>query len=276
MNSEKIGRLKVVYHPEDQDTADLIEGACEKALELAKSVWGLTAPEHCAIYVVTSWWESVFRPAPWPWRIVFAANIPIWIWRVRRTWSYAAGWTQRYGRRVAIGIKPPRLLEISDRSIGSQIFMEEKDVHVKIQQVTCHELVHACSAHLKLPAWLNEGLAMLTVDRFMNKPSVKLRSLDLLRNYVPKSAPPTYRKLSRMSKDAIAYHTVRGYWIVRFLEETQPGFLPALLSRKRNARQIERELSAVLAMEPKLLWQKIDDLLIDHFNLQEIHLPASN
>ena len=104
MLCEKIGRLKVVYHPEDQDTADVIEGACEKALELANSAWGLTAPEHCAIYVVTSWWESVFRPASWPWRIVFAANLPIWIWRVRRTWSYAAGWTQRYGRRVAIGI----------------------------------------------------------------------------------------------------------------------------------------------------------------------------
>ena len=30
----------------------------------------------------------------------------------------------------------------------------------KIQHLTCHELVHACTAHLRLPFWLNEGIAV--------------------------------------------------------------------------------------------------------------------
>jgi hypothetical protein len=66
---------------------------------------------------------------------------------------------------VAIGIKPPRLLEQSDRSIGVRMFVDEKDMKVNVQHVTCHELVHACSAHLELSTWLNEGIATVTTDQ---------------------------------------------------------------------------------------------------------------
>jgi hypothetical protein len=265
MKSRTISHVTLMFDPGEQDTVDLIGSACEKAIQLAQEMWGLGPPEDCRIYVMTSWWGFVFQSAPWPWRILLGATVPFWCFRARRTWPYSAAWTQRYGKRVTIGVKPPRLLEQSDRSIGVRMFVEEKDMKVNVQHVTCHELVHACSAHLKLPMWLNEGIATVTTDRFLERPTIRRETLEFMRNFVPKAAPPTYRELSRMGGEAIAYHGMRGYWLVRYLEEKCPGFLRQMFSLRRNAKTIEREMVIELGMEPESFWSEIDGVVVGHF-----------
>lgn len=265
MKSRTIGHVLLVYDHGDQDTADLIGGVCEKAIQLAQENWGLEPPQDCRIYVMTSWLGFVFQSAPWSWRILLGATMPLWGFRARRTWSYSAAWTQRYGGRVAIGVKPSRLLAQSDRSIGVRMFVEEKDVNVNVQHVTCHELVHACSAHLRLPMWLNEGIATVTVDRFLGRPTIKQETLEFMRGFVPKAKPPTYRELSRMKGEAIAYHGMRGYWLVRYLEEERPGFLRRVFSLRQDARAIKREMATELGMEPESFWSEIDGVIVAHF-----------
>ena len=265
MKSSAISGVTVVADPAEQNTVDLIGSACARAIQLSQEMWGLGPPEDCRIYVMTSWLGFVFQSAPWPWRILLGATMPLWCFRARRTWPYSAAWTQRYGRRVAIGVKPPRLLEQSDRSIGVRMFVEEKDMKVNVQHVTCHELVHACSAHLRLPTWLNEGIATVTVDRFLEKPTIRQETLEFMRGFLPKAATPTYRELSRMGGEAIAYHGMRGYWLVRYLEEKHPGFLRRMLSLHLDPKVIEQEMIVELGMEPGRFWNEIDDAMIDHF-----------
>jgi hypothetical protein len=166
---------------------------------------------------------------------------------------------------VAIGVKPARLLERSDRSIGARMFVEESDAAVKVRQVTCHELVHACSAHLRLPAWLNEGIAVMTVDRFAGRPTIREETLGLMRDRSPGTLPPTYRELSRLDGAAIAYHNVRGYWLVRYLEAEHPGFLMRMLSQRRHPKAIEREVAAELGIGPADFWVEIDGVLVGYF-----------
>jgi hypothetical protein len=245
----------------------LIGSACAKALPLIQEIWGLETPEDCRIYVMTSWLGFVFQSAPWHWRILLGATMPFWCFRARRTWPYSAAWTQRYGRRVAIGVKPPRLLEQSDKSFGVRMFVEEKDMRTNVQQVTCHELVHACSAHLKLPVWLNEGIATVTADRFLERRTILKETLELVKSFRPKRIPPTYRELSRMSGETFVYHAVRGYWLVRYLEEERPGFLKRMFSLRRDSRAIEREMAMELGMEPGSFWSEIDDVVVGHFEL---------
>jgi hypothetical protein len=145
------------------------------------------------------------------------------------------------------------------------MFVEEKDMQVNVQHVTCHELVHACSAHLRLPTWLNEGIATVTVDRFLKRPTIRRETLAFMRGFLPKAAPPTYRELSRMGGEAIAYHGMRGYWLVRYLEENHPGFLKRMFSLHRDPKVIEQEMIVELGMEPERFWSEIDDVMIDHF-----------
>ncbi|NIS80861.1 MAG: hypothetical protein GTO14_11775 [Anaerolineales bacterium] len=264
MRSRTIGAVTLVFDPEEQETADLIQGACEKAIHLAQEIWGLKPPEDCRIYVMTSWLGFVFQSAPWPWRILLGATMPFWYFRVRRTWPYSAAWTQRYGRRVGIGVKPPRLIEQSDRSIGIRMFVEQKDMKVNVQHVTCHELVHACSAHLRLPMWLNEGIATVTTDRFAGKPTIRRETLEFIRDFMPKAAPPTYRELSRMGAEAIVYHGTRGYWLVRYLEQEHPGFLRDMFSQHRDAKTIERATVSKLGMEGERFWNEIDEVVVSY------------
>ena len=269
MKSTTVSNVKVVYAIGEQGTADIIRGTCEKAIQLAWEMWGLKAPEDCRIYVMTSWLGFVFQSAPWAWRILLGATLPFWAFRARRTWPYSAAWTQRYGSRVAIGVKPPRLLEQSDRSIGIRMFVEEENMQLNVQHVTCHELVHACSAHLTLPMWLNEGIATLTVDQFLGRPTIRQETLAFMRDYLPKAAPPTYRALSRMGGEAIVYHGVRGYWLVRYLEDEHAGFLKRMLSRQRDWDELEREVAMQLHIEPASFWSEIDGMLAGHFESKQ-------
>ena len=260
-----VDALSLECEPKDEATAQVIASACNEALRLAKASWGIDPPSDCRLYVMTSWRGFIFQSAPWPWRVMLALNYPLWSGRARRTWPYSAGWTQHYGRRIAIGIKPPRLLETSDKSVGVHMFVEEKDPVAKIRHLTCHELIHAASAHLHLPDWLNEGLAAASVDRFMGKPTIREDSLGLLQRTQPKGVPPSYRAMSRLRGETLAYHAIRGYWIVRFLEDTQPGFLRGLLSTRQAPAAIERLVAEHLGLQPHGLWREIDDLVIRHF-----------
>jgi len=261
----QVGALRIEFAPEDGSTAGVMAEACDEALRLAKASWGLDPPADCRLYVMTSWRDFVFRSAPWPWKVVLALYYPLWSGRVRRMWPISAGWTQHYGRHIAIGIKPPRLLEISDKSVGVHMYVEEKDPVAKVRHLTCHELIHAASAHLRLPAWLNEGLAAVSVDRFMGQPTIREDSLGLLRHNPTKSSPPSYRAMARLRGEALAYHAIRGYWIVRFLEDTQPGFLRGLLSTRQAPAAIERLVAEHLDLQPHGLWREIDDLVVRHF-----------
>ena len=265
MKQITMGNIAVVYHPDEKDTAELIAAACERAIELSKKNWGLESPVECRIFVMTSWLGFVFQSAPWSWKILLGATIPFWAFRARRMWPYSAAWTQKYGRKVAIGVKPPHLLEQSDRSIGTRILVKEEDMTVNVQNVTCHELVHACSAHLRLPAWLNEGIAVFTVDQFSGKQTIRQDTLELVRDFLPKAPPPTYRRLSRMAGDAIAYHGVRGYWLVRYLEERHPGFLRKMFSFPRDAKTIEREMASELKLAAETFWKDIDGVMVEYF-----------
>ncbi len=142
MKSRTIGNVVLVYDPGEQDTADLIGGACEKVIQLAQENWGLEPPDDCRIYVMTSWLRFVFQSAPWSSRILLGVTMPFWCFRARRTWPYSAAWTQRYGRRVAIGVKPARLLEQSNRSMEVRMFVEEKDMKIGVKSaVDCYSVI---------------------------------------------------------------------------------------------------------------------------------------
>lgn len=265
----QVGTLRIEFASEDESTAGVMAEACGQVLRLARAIWGLDPPADCRLYVMTSWRDFVFRSAPWPWKVALALVYPLWSGRVRRMWPISAGWTQRYGRRTAIGIKPPRLLDVSDKSVGVHLFVEERDPIAKIRHLACHELTHAASAHLRLPAWLNEGIAAVAVDRFLGQATIRRESLNLLQRVQPKSPPPSYRTLHRFRGEVLAYHAVRGYWIVRALEDTSPGFLREMLGRRQSHPAIERLVAGQFGLPPADLWLRIDHLVVAHFRGQD-------
>ncbi len=265
MQLQEINGLTLHYDAEHRDAAALIRDACERTVEIIAEAWGLDVPQDCHVYVMTSWSAFLYDAAPWHWRVLLAATLPLWFLRVRRMWSYAGGWAQCFSHRRAVGVKPPDLLQRADSSIGARVFAHVDDPRVRVGHITCHELTHAFTAHLRLPAWLNEGLAMVTVDRYAGADTVKPETLGALRSDGRATRPKGYGRLGVRDPEDLIYHTTRGYWVTRFLAETNPDLLPDLL-KHRQERALECTIEEALGLVEGELWSKIDDVVVDHFD----------
>lgn len=261
METQSVGDIKVFFAASEREAAELIGAAAEKSARLIREHWGLAMPPDVRLYVMTSWLAPMFHAASWPWKILMGIKLPLWGWGARRLWQVAGGWAQQLGRRRMVGVKPPRLIQASDSGLGARIFVPEPDMARKVEQITCHELTHAATAHLKLPAWLNEGLAMLTVDRFVGRPTVKAESAAALAH-----APDILhsRRLPQDS-DALVYVYVHGYWLTRYFEETQPGILKGLLTQRYPHAELEARIAAAYGIEQVTFWRDLDERVAAYF-----------
>jgi hypothetical protein len=187
---------------------------------------------------------------------------------VNRLWKLAGGWQQQYGRRRAVGVKPPRIRQLADTSIGKRIFVQDGSMDEKVRQTTCHELTHAFTAHLRLPMWLNEGMAMVTVDRFAGKPTVKPETVHVLKSTSQGAASQGYRKVLRADANTMVYQVVRGYWLTRYIEDTQRDLLRGLLQHRQPQKVLEGKVAAAYGMEPAGFWRSIDSVVATHFGEQ--------
>jgi len=264
METRSIHGLTLFFEAEDWGAAELIGDACDRSVDLLREMWGLEAPAECRVYVMTSWPRFLFHSAPWPWRIYLAATLPLRYARIQKVWDMAGGWAQRYGQRRVIGIKPPRLLREVDAGLRRRIFVQ-REVDEWVQHNTCHELVHAFSDHLRLPTWLHEGLAMVTVDRFAGKPTVKADTLEALTRQSPGMRPQERYGGTAVDPDRLLYLAARGYWITRYLADTQPGLLRGLLEQRQSHEVLEGTLAAGLGMSRDEFWSRIDGMVLAHF-----------
>jgi hypothetical protein len=264
METRAIGNLHLYFKAGEEAAAELIESTCRRSLELIRDLWGLEAPEDCRVYVMTSWLRTLFHAAPWSWRIYLAITLPLRYARIQKVWGMAGGWAQRYGQRRVIGIKPPRLLEAVDAGLRERVFVR-RDADEWVQHNTCHELVHACSDHLGLPAWLHEGLAMVTVDRFAGRPTVKAETLAALASGAGERGSQEKARALSADPEALVYLAVRGYWMTRYLAEEEPGLLREQLARQQSHEALEAVLAAGLGMRGEEFRGRIDGMVAAHF-----------
>jgi hypothetical protein len=257
--------VELLFPKGEEEAADLIERAVARSLTVIHQKWDLPEARRCRVYVMTAWLPAVLHSTPWYLLPASLLALPFWAPRIRRLWPATGGWTQRFGGRPAVGIKPPWLLEKADRTVGEMLFLKEPDPRKKAEHVTCHELTHALTAHLHLPAWLNEGVAMLSVDAYAGSPTVRAASLHLLPGGEQGRSPQQYLKLLGMKPKELAGPYARAYWVTRFLDEQRPAFLRRLLAERRSHRSIEKEMAATLALPRRNLWRSVDRVVADHF-----------
>lgn len=256
--------IRIYTAPGEDEISGIISATCQGAFNVARELWGLAAPRDCRIYVTGSWWRLFYDATPWLLKPFLITSMPFWAPAARRIWPRAGAMTlkMRYGRRVTIGVKPPALLKASDSSVGELLYVHEPDMQIKLRHLVCHELTHACSAFLKLPMWLNEGIAMLSVEHYLGKRVISRNTLAMLREHPPRCVPPTYRAMSRMDARGMALHTARGYWLVELLERTQPGFLKGIFSEKQKLHFLEKQMAGLLGLPPQQFWQRVDERVL--------------
>jgi hypothetical protein len=227
--------------------------------------WDLAPPADCRVYVMTDWRQFLFHSAPWPWKVYLALTLPLVARRASRIWPYAGGWALQYGSRRVVGVKPPHVIKSSDRSLGEQIFLQDRDLSEIVQTVTCHELVHAFTFHLKLPTWLHEGLATLAMEHYLDRRIVRQETLE---NLVSLSAGEKEGAAGRLRVDdpqALISQYARGYWLTRYIDETKPELLKELLAERISSKELEEKVASAFGKDRERFWKDIDCKLISWY-----------
>jgi hypothetical protein len=270
MESLHVDGLTLFFPAEERAAAELVRQACAATIPLIRDSWGVATPEDVRIYVATSaaWLRAMFHAAPWRWRPSMVVSLPLWYPRGRRLWQVAGGWQQQLGSRRVICVKPPRFLAQAATSPGDHIFIREEDPEAKVQQIAVHELTHAWTADLKLPSWLNEGLAMVTTERFAAKPMVRPDSLALLEQPGEMEGSLSKQAARPGGMDVVIALYARGYWRTRYLEETQPDLLKTLLAQPHPPKNWESAIAVACNADSKSFWPVKDAMLVTYFRRQ--------
>jgi hypothetical protein len=265
MDSKSFNGLTLYFDREERESAEIIEKACRKSIQTIDESWGLKPPQDCRVYVLTSWPRCVFQGAPPKYQFMLALTLPIWYSEFKQRWKYAGGWAQRYGDRQVVGIKTLHLIEHASESMGESIFIKQDSLEENVLSITCHELTHAYTSHLSLPIWLHEGLAMVTVDHCLQKETVKRDTLDILHTTSEEVQNSEKIDLRAQSKEDIINLYVRGYWVTRFLAETQPKLLRSCLGKRYSSQELEEKIAAGYGVAPEVVWSEIDSQVVNYF-----------
>ena len=265
METRSISGVNIYYAAADEKTVELLCAACETSFQTIQATWQLPVPEDCRVYLMDSWPRCVFLGAPLASQILLGLTLPIWYRDFRMRWEYAGGWSQRYGQRQVVGIKTPRLIAGATNALGESLFVQEVDVEKKYLSIVCHELTHACTDHLRLPSWLNEGLAMVSVDRCLEKQTVLEETLSLLESAPGDGQPIEKLDLTALTRQQVILLYVRGYWLTRYLQETHSDLICELLTAQMASGEIEVRIAKDLNLSRDRFWQEADELLVQHY-----------
>ena len=266
MEKIPISGLTLYYDAEENEAVDEIVLACERSVETITSSWQLDAPLDCRVYIMTTWPRCVFQGAPLVSQIVLGLTLPLWYADFKKRWRYAGGWSQRYGDRQVVGIKAPRLIAQTPKPIGESIFIIEENLEQKVLSIVCHELTHAFSSHLRLPTWMHEGLAMVSTDRCLGKPTVLQGTIQLLKEENQEQKGAEKINLNTQSREDIIQLYVRGYWLTRYLVESQPELVHKLLNERLSHQELEGLIASELGIGQEAFWQEIDQLVVAKYN----------
>ena len=198
-------------------------------------------------------------------RIPAAISFPVWHMQTNRVRRLCGGLTQPRKGHPSIGIKSIQTIARTDTSVGNLIYIKAPATKDKLEHILCHEMTHAFSAHLDLPLWLNEGIAMVSVDKYFGKQTVREDTLNYLQNSRLRLYNAGYDDLPQMKKQSMAYYYTRGYWITRFLMEQHPQVLKKALSKKQSHRSLEHQIASALGISRHAFLANIDDLVLEYF-----------
>jgi len=249
--------------------ANTLKNYLDEIVRFIEETWKINSPENLNVYIVDSMLKFVFHSSSLLKKLLLIIFFPLWYYKAKKLWPFSAAWTLRAKKNPIIDIKSPDELKNSDPSIGKDIYTNDaygNNYKSKWIGLACHELVHAFTSSQFLSLWLNEGIAQLTVEKFLNKETISTDTIVSLKNNAGKAKNINYRNIHRMEKSLITYSLVRGYWITRYLDEKYPKLLKEIVSNKIMGKKIKKLLVQKTEIDPDGNCMETDLLISNYFN----------
>ena len=238
-----------VFFPDNhRRSAEDISAAVEATSRFLRDQWSLQPPANCEVHVLTDVFSFIAETVPRHLKLLVALTKPLWRARAERAFEIAGGWMLPWPGRMAVGVKPPGLLASAQTQLGERLFVPVLDLTEKVRHITCHELTHAWTAHLRFPPWINEGLAMRAVDHVVGYPTVRRETYAEASWDLSALDPKAYRRVNSTDHEALLKLYATGYWLTRRLEDRAPNTLRDLLNHRRSSGEINRLVSDAIGL----------------------------
>lgn len=247
-----------------RETESLLGEACCRAVDFLGSTWQLATP-NCHVYVTTKWQTILLEHPPFFWKTLYSLGLSILKNRRERLetlWQRSAGWFQRFGKVCLIAVKP--LTYFQTVNLQQSPLYKSMNASQKFCNTLVHELTHAFTAHLKLPLWLNEGVALLAAEQALGYGGFREGTLELL--HTPRKSI-SYFKLPSLGGEDFFYHYAKGYWLTRYLEEY--GALEPLLKKRQSYSTINKYIQKLFNNQPT------DKVLYNHYKTSQQAKPST-
>lgn len=231
--------VPIYFEESDRDTARVVADTVSQTMRIVMDRWALPIPASCRVYVLTTWEAFLSDSVPFWLRLPVWLCRPLWHSRVNRAHELAGGWMLPWPGRPCVGVKTPEQLSKTKLTLGDRLFKPVANSVEKVRHITCHEFTHACSAHLRLPPWLNEGLAMRAVDHLVGHGTVMEETREVAEIDPIAVDSRAYRRISVNDHDTLIRLYAAGYWATRRIDEESPDRLAQLLSKRRPRSELE-------------------------------------
>lgn len=261
------GAIEVPIYFEEHhgELAGLAHDSMDSIITFNRDQWKLDTPQDMSIYIMTSMMTMLFHPSPMYRKVLLGLSLPLWYGRVKKIWQYSGGWSYPTGKRRVIGVKPPELWPDPLTNFGVKVFADSETDEEKFQWLLCHEAVHAFSYHLRLPLWLNEGIASYSVDLLYQKQTIRPELIQLLEKREEAAEDMNYRKIQSKEKKLLLYHFLRGYFLTRYLHENHGGLIGEIMAHRIPYKEINTKVASVLDIPVDQLWTQVDSILTAYF-----------
>jgi len=207
--------------------------------------WGIQQQRKYSIFIADDWHVALHNLPLLRLRLKLSPNLHK---GYNDMWSRVRAWALHSTFRSNICIKENFDAEDKKDNPGRIIYDLSTDIYSS-EIVFCHELTHICTQHLRLPHWLEEGIAMLTVDKYFNLQTVSLSTLELLKQHPQHMLTSKIKWLEKPSATVIACQYAAGYWLSRYLHELHPDSFKYLLAKPRKEQEIKKHLTEVCGLD---------------------------
>ena len=271
VKSMAVKGLEIFCEKSDEDSIGIVENAYVCTAEVMEECWGLDYKDIVPFYISRQCPEikGVFDGVRWcncvklfyqflfvtPFRIIFFLRMLI---------QSSAMVLQSRDNRPLVWVKPWDEIESGQVLFTASFFNGDFSKRERnIEYITCHEIAHVFFDHLKLPRWLNEGLAMIMVDRYYKIDVVKEQSIGLLRVLYERSASKIRKNEAR---NYFSNFHIPWYWVTRFIVEEYPELIEDFMKNKQSSIEIEKKIADILGIKRKIFWKEISQLVHWHYS----------
>lgn len=223
-NVKTIANVEVSYQTHHQDEINIITESLPRIMRYLDNNWKLTLTRKIKVHIMDSWQESIMKSAPYYFKPLVFIQLILSYRKLQKLWCSIGGWGKAYGSNYYVGVKPIDVLTQSLSEKESSIFLEVMNPSEKLSHILCHELTHAYCEIGKLPTWLYEGIAMVSVDNIFSINTVRPESIRLIQDIT---------LVEQINSSLKVY--VFGYWMTKYLISVEGKTVNELINYRNSS-----------------------------------------